>query len=136
MVSVRFQATMESMHSLRSLLIFVLLYSNCNFAYAGRSTQLLHMKLDKFIQSFTTEFVEMRSEIGEIKDFLHTLKSGMDRIELGVRGIRSRLDEEKNMSNAESDKKYTDTNDTKNFDPAKFQGTIIHVYCFPKSPIF
>ena len=92
------------------------------------------MKLDKLIQSFTREFGELRAKIGEIKEYLHTLKSGMDRIELEVRDIRSRLDEEENISNAESDKKYT--NDTKNFDPAKFQGTIILVYCFPKLPIF
>ena len=132
----RFQATMESIHYARTLLSFVLLYSNCNFSHADRSTQLLHMKLDKLIQSFTREVGEVRAEIGEIKEYLHTLKSGMDRIELGVRDIRSRLDEEENMSNAESDKNYTNTNDTKNFDPAKFQGTIIHVHCFPKSPIF
>ena len=119
---------MESIHSLRTLLIFVLLYGNCNFAHAGRSTQLLHMKLDKL----TRKFGELRAEIGEIKEYLHTLKSGMDRIDLGVRDIRSGLDEEKNVSDAEGDKKYTNTNDTKNFNPAKFQGTIIHVYCFPK----
>ena len=132
---VKFQATMEFIHSLRTLLICVLLYSNCNFAYAGRSTQLLHIKLDKLIQSFTREFGKLRAEIGEIKEYLHTLKSGMDRIDLGVKDIRSRLDEEKNMSNADSDRKYTNTNDTKNFDPAKFQGTIKYVYCFPKSLI-